>query len=109
MQPQGHVQILTNIIDFNMSIQEAGDAPRWRHSGSTSPTDDQDEYLRDGGQVNMESAIPYQTIRDLMLMGHDIQYSTGGYGGYQAIRYDPERGLYIGASESRKDGHAVGY
>lgn len=109
MQPQGHVQILTNIIDFGMSVQEAGDAARWRHSGSSSPTDDHDTYLRDGGEVNMESAISYQTIRELMLMGHDIQYSTGGYGGYQAIRYDPERGIYIGASESRKDGHAVGY
>ncbi len=109
MQPQGHVQVLTNIIDFGMNLQEAGDAARWRHSGSSSPTDGHNATLRNGGTVNMESGVPYQTIRDLMLKGHDIQYNVGGYGGYQAIRYDPERGIYIGASESRKDGHAVGY
>ncbi|MDR8390650.1 gamma-glutamyltransferase [Aliifodinibius sp. S!AR15-10] len=109
MQPQGHVQILTNIIDFGMNAQEAGDAARWRHSGSTQPTDAADKVLQDGGTVNLESGYPWDLIRGLMLRGHDVEYSTGGYGGYQAIMYDSENGVYYGASESRKDGHAAGY
>lgn len=109
MQPQGHVQILTNMIDFGMNLQEAGDAARWRHTGSSQPTDSANEYLEDGGTINLESGYPYSTIRDLMKRGHEVEFSTGGYGGYQAIMYDAEHGVYIGASESRKDGHAAGY
>jgi gamma-glutamyltranspeptidase/glutathione hydrolase len=109
MQPQGHVQILTNMIDFGMNLQEAGDAARWRHTGSTQPTDDADEYLQDGGTLSLESGYSYDAIRGLMMRGHDISFDVGGYGGYQAIMWDPEEGVYYGASESRKDGHAVGY
>lgn len=109
MQPQGHAQIITNMIDFGMNIQEAGDAARWRHTGSTQPTDDADDYLQDGGTLNLESGYDYQTIRELMMRGHDVAYDVGSYGGYQAIMWDPEEGVYYGASESRKDGHAVGY
>ncbi len=109
MQPQGHVQILTNIIDFGLNLQEAGDNPRWRHTGSTQPTDSADDFLRGGGTVNLESGIPYSVVRELIGMGHEIGYGIGGYGGYQAIMWDPERGVYTGASESRKDGHAAGY
>ena len=106
MQPQGHTQILVNMIDFGMSLQEAGDAPRIRHSGSSQPTG---EEMKDGGVVNLESGFDYSVIRDLMSKGHLIQFSKGGYGGYQAILYDLEHDVYYGASESRKDGQAAGY
>ncbi len=109
MQPQGHVQIITNIIDFGMNVQEAGDAARWRHTGSTQPTDGADEYLEDGGTLNLESGVTYDVIRELIHKGHEVSFDVGGYGGYQAIMIDPETGVYYGASESRKDGQAAGY
>ncbi len=105
-QPQGHVQILINIIDFGMNLQEAGDAPRIAHHGSSTPTG---QPARGRGTVTLESGFSYETIRRLMRMGHDVGFDLGGYGGYQAIMYDAERGVYIGASESRKDGQAAGY
>ena len=106
MQPQGHAQIVVNMVDFGMNLQEAGDAPRIRHSGSSQPTGSK---MSDGGTVNLESGIPYESIRELVRMGHRVQYTVGGYGGYQAIARDPESGVYYGASESRKDGQAAGY
>lgn len=106
MQPQGHVQVLVNMIDFGMNLQEAGDAPRIRHLGSSQPTGSE---MRNGGYINAESGIPYETIRELGKMGHDIRYGVGGFGGYQAIKYDSENDVYYGASESRKDGMAAGY
>ncbi|HGY56539.1 MAG TPA: gamma-glutamyltransferase [Caldithrix abyssi] len=106
MQPQGHVQILVNIIDFDMNIQEAGDAPRIRHDGSSQPTG---ETMTDGGLVNLESGFSYDVVRQLMHRGHRVKFSNGGYGGYQAIMYDPVHKVYYGASESRKDGQAAGY
>ncbi|MFA9372404.1 MAG: gamma-glutamyltransferase [Labilibaculum antarcticum] len=106
MQPQGHAQIVVNLIDFKMNLQEAGDAARIRHDGSSQPTGGK---MTDGGWVNLESEIPYQSIRELMEKGHKIKYDMGGYGGYQAILFDEERGVYFGASESRKDGQAAGY
>ncbi len=106
MQPQGHVQVLTNLIDFGMGLQEAGDAPRIRHTGSSQPTG---EKMTDGGWLNMESGFSYQTIRALMKKGHRIRFSVGGYGGYQAILWDGTQKVYYGASESRKDGQAAGY
>jgi gamma-glutamyltranspeptidase/glutathione hydrolase len=105
-QPQGHVQILVNIIDFGMSLQEAGDAPRVLHEGSSEPTG---ERMTDGGRVYVESGIPYETVRALMEMGHDVGFNLGSYGGYQAIGWDPAQKVYYGASESRKDGQAAGY
>lgn len=106
MQPQGHAQIVVNMIDFGMNLQEAGDAPRIRHGGSSQPTG---EKMTDGGVVNLESGIPYESVRELVRRGHNVQYSLGGYGGYQAILWDEENGVYFGASESRKDGQAAGY
>ncbi len=106
MQPQGHVQILVNIIDFGMNLQEAGDAPRIRHAGSSQPTGGK---MTDGGVVYMESGFDYEVIRELRRRGHRIAWSIGGYGGYQAIMFDAKNGVYIGASESRKDGQAAGY
>jgi gamma-glutamyltranspeptidase/glutathione hydrolase len=106
MQPQGHAQIVVNLIDFGMGLQEAGDAPRIHHSGSSEPTG---EAMAGGGIVNLETGFDYEVIRDLMTRGHKIQYAHGPYGGYQAIMKHPEYGVYVGASESRKDGQAAGY
>jgi gamma-glutamyltranspeptidase / glutathione hydrolase len=106
MQPQGHVQVLINMIDFGMNLQEAGDAPRIQHIGSSEPTG---EKMTDGGWVELEEGFDYETIRELMKMGHRVKWGFGGYGGYQAILYCPVRKVYFGASESRKDGQAAGY
>ncbi|HSA04705.1 MAG TPA: gamma-glutamyltransferase [Tenuifilaceae bacterium] len=106
MQPQGHAQIVVNLIDFGMNLQEAGDAPRVQHEGSSEPTD---ERMTDGGTVYLESGFDYQQIRKLLEKGHKVSYSLDGYGGYQAIMFDAKNGVYIGASESRKDGQAAGY
>jgi gamma-glutamyltranspeptidase/glutathione hydrolase len=108
MQPQGHVQIVMNLVDFGMNLQEAGDAPRIHHDGSTDPAG-QIVEMRDGGVLNLETGFPYETIRELMRRGHRIQFADGPYGGYQAIARDNDNGVYIGASESRKDGQAAGY
>jgi gamma-glutamyltranspeptidase / glutathione hydrolase len=106
VQPQGQVQIIVNLIDFGMNLQEAGDAPRIQHFGSSDPTGDK---MIDGGWVALESGFQYEVIRELMKMGHKIGYDVGGYGGYQAIMLDPVNHVYFGASESRKDGQAAGY
>lgn len=105
-QPQGHAQIVMNMVDYGMNVQEAGDAPRWDHSGGSSPVTGPST---DKGEVHVESGIPYETVRGLMGRGHKVGFARGIYGGYQAIYRDPETGFYHGASESRKDGQAVGY
>ena len=106
MQPQGHVQILANIIDFGMNLQEAGDAPRFRHFGSSTPTG---STMRDGGELALESGISVEVQRHLVEKGHRLHSVVGSYGGYQAILYDARNNAYRGASESRKDGMAAGY
>ncbi len=106
MQPQGHVQILCNVIDFGMNLQEAGDAARFHHTGSSSPTG---ALMTDGGVLHLESEIPMEVRRALARLGHRLKFASGPFGGYQAIGYDTERDVYVGASESRKDGQAAGY
>ena len=106
MQPQGHAQIIMNLVDFDMNLQEAGDAARWQHFGSTDYNVPQ---MVDGGYVAMENGIPAEAKQELQVRRHDLRIDIGGYGGYQAIRWDAENKVCIGASESRKDGHAVGY
>lgn len=106
MQPQGHAQIVVNLIDFDMNLQEAGDAPRIQHGGSSQPTG---EIMIDGGILYLETGFDYEVIRELSKMGHKIQFNIGGYGGYQAIMWDDANKVYFGASESRKDGQAAGY
>ena len=108
MQPQGHVQVLTNQIDFGLNVQEAGDASRWHHEGDNEPTG---EKMENGGYVEVESGIPYESVRELRKKGHDVRFDVGGYGGYQAIKVEMHGGrrVYVGASESRKDGMAAGY
>ncbi len=106
MQPQGHVQVLVNLIDFGMNLQEAGDAPRARHDGSSEPTG---EKMTDGGTVALEVGISSDTVRALEARGHKVKVGNDGdFGGYQAILRNAE-GVYFGASESRKDGAAQGY
>jgi len=109
MQPQGHVQVLTNQIDFGLNVQEAGDASRWQHEGDNEPTGE--KMTGSGGYVEVESGIPYETVRELRKKGHDVRFDVGGYGGYQAIKVEMHDGqrVYVGASESRKDGMAAGY
>ncbi len=106
MQPQGHVQIVVNLVDFGMNLQEAGDAPRIYHVKSSEPTG---ERMTDGGLVYLESGFPMETVRELIKMGHKVGSTVGGFGGYQAIRRDAETGVLYGASESRKDGMAAGW
>jgi gamma-glutamyltranspeptidase / glutathione hydrolase len=106
MQPQGHVQILVNLIDYGLGLQEAGDAARWQHDGST---DYDHPKMTDGGCVYLESGIPWDVVAELKRRGHDIRTDLGGFGGYQAILWDAKNHTYLGASESRKDGQAAGY
>lgn len=103
-QPQAHAQIIINIIDFDLNLQEAGDAPRIVHSGSSQPTG---ESMINGGYLSLESSFKDIIIEELKNKGHVIEYQKGIFGGYQAIMY--KDGVYYGASESRKDGHAVGF
>jgi len=105
-QPQGHVQILMNVIDFGMNLQEAGDAPRILHSGSSEPTG---ERMTTGGTVALEGSFPDELADQLRQRGHVLKAVRGEFGGYQGIMYDAGRGIYLGASESRKDGMAAGY
>ncbi|GAB4571157.1 MAG: gamma-glutamyltransferase [Rhodothalassiaceae bacterium] len=108
MQPQGHVQIIVNILDFGMNVQEAGDAARFHHDGSTEPFLVGHE-MTDGGVLEVESGVP-EAVRDaLAARGHKVRVTSGPFGGYQAIWRDPETGVYHGASEMRKDGMAIGY
>lgn len=104
MQPQGHAQVLVNIIDFGMNLQEAGDAARWRHFGGSEVT---------GGKtpegLELESGIDAAVRAELTRRGHRTTDGTGGFGGYQAIMRDPVTGTYWGATEMRKDGAAIGY
>ena len=106
MQPQGHVQIIVNLIDFKMNLQEAGDAPRMHHINSSEPTG---EMMLDGGILLLEDGFRWEEIRGLLEKGHTIQWDLGGYGGYQAIMWDEKNRVWYGASESRKDGQAAGY
>ena len=106
MQAQGHAQVLCNMIDFGMDVQEAGDAPRFRHVGSSDPTG---VRAKDGGSVALESAIGPDVRRALGALGHRLTETRGGFGGYQAIRIDTEKQILIGGSDPRKDGAAMGY
>jgi gamma-glutamyltranspeptidase/glutathione hydrolase len=108
MQPQGHVEIVLNLVDFEMGLQEAGDAPRIHHVGSTEPTGE--GAKPDGGEVQLESGFPAETVRELVDRGHKITAAPASeFGGYQAIWYDAAKDVYFGATESRKDGVALGY
>ncbi|MDH5240253.1 MAG: gamma-glutamyltransferase [Gammaproteobacteria bacterium] len=106
MQPQGHAQVVVNMVDFGMNLQEAGDAARINHDGSSEPTG---TTMTDGGVVHLESQFSRETRDALEAMGHTLGASDGSFGGYQAIMWDDAEGVYYGASEVRKDGQAAGY
>ncbi|HEY4123881.1 MAG TPA: gamma-glutamyltransferase [Rhizomicrobium sp.] len=106
MQPQGHVQVLTDIIDFGMNVQEADDAARWYHMGGSEVTGEPGKGI---GSVEMESGFDPAVKDELAKRGYTIKPGTGGFGGYQAIMWDAKNKVYWGASEMRKDGSAIGY
>ncbi|HYV07442.1 MAG TPA: gamma-glutamyltransferase [Blastocatellia bacterium] len=96
IQPQGHVQVLTNFIDLGMNLQQAIEAPRFR-------------YLS-GRQVLMEDEMTGTVISRLIERGHQRANGAGlSMGGGQAIMIDPAEGTLMGASDPRKDGMALGY
>jgi gamma-glutamyltranspeptidase / glutathione hydrolase len=108
MQPQGHVQVLVNLIDFGLNVQAAGDLARIRHEGSATPTGLPE--AEHGGMVFLESGFPAETVEKLKALGHQVTVgSAGSFGGYQGILIDWEQGVLHGASDPRKDGAAVGY
>ncbi|MEM9178388.1 MAG: gamma-glutamyltransferase, partial [Pseudomonadota bacterium] len=111
MQPQGHVQVILNLIDFDMGLQEAGDAARWEHRGGCEPTDglNGDACETDMGTVHLESGIPVEARAELERRGHTVECCRANGGGYQAIMRDFESGAWIAATEMRKDGNADGY
>jgi gamma-glutamyltranspeptidase/glutathione hydrolase len=107
MQPQGHAQVIVNLFDFGMNLQEAGDAIRFHHSGSSEPTG---TVMKDGGVLHIEDGLPAAVLEELARRGHVLKPEpVGAYGGYQAIWRDPATGVYTGATEKRKDGCALGY
>jgi gamma-glutamyltranspeptidase/glutathione hydrolase len=103
MQPQGHVQIVVNIVDYGMDIQQAGDAARFLHQGGRQPTGVHED---DPGTLYLEPGVSEQTVEQLRSMGHRVEIDATGvrFGGYQAIAVDPDTGVYAGATEMRKDG-----
>ena len=107
MQPQGHAQVIVDLVDFGMNLQEAGDAIRFHHTGSTEPTGTR---MTDGGVLHIEDGLPAAVLDELKRRGHRIESEpVGAYGGYQAIWRDPVTRVYCGATEKRKDGCALGY
>jgi gamma-glutamyltranspeptidase/glutathione hydrolase len=106
MQPQGHVQVLVNLIDFGMNAQAAGDAPRVQHVGSATPTG----KAADGkGKVLAESGFADAVLDKLRAKGHTVERGEGGFGGYQGILIRWDEGVLEAGSESRNDGAAAGY
>lgn len=107
MQPQGHAQVMVNLVDFGMNLQEAGDAVRYHHTDSSEPTG---TVMTDGGVLHIEDGLPAAVLDELKRRGHVLKPEpVGAYGGYQAIWRDPVTGIYSGATEKRKDGCAAGY
>ena len=107
MQPQGHAQVLMNMLDFNLSIQQAGDQPRAQHFGSSTPWGG---VMKAGGTIGLEAGIRADVAEQLSEMGHVIsETGSGMYGGYQAIWREDEPLRYFAGTDPRKDGCAVGY
>ena len=107
MQPQGHVQVLVNLLDFGMGVQAAGDAPRVEHVGSATPTGKPEDER--GGSIQAEAGIPDAVVKELEARGHVVKRVKVNGGGFQGVRIDPKTGVLHGGTESRKDGAAVGY
>ena len=106
MQPQGQAQIITNLVDFGLDLQEAGDSPRWHHEGGREPTGEDAGPAR--ACCNLETGVPAATQEALAGDRLEARRPThGGYGGYEAIQRHP--GRYAAATEMRKDGTALAY
>jgi len=105
MQPQGHVQIIVNLVDYGLDLQAAGDAARYRFYGGAEPTGDEPDGV---GFVATENGIPPAVRAELERRGHRLRPADGSFGGYQAIMRHPN-GVYEAATEMRKDGTAGGY
>ena len=106
MQPQGHVQILCNLIDFGMNVQQAGEAPRMEHLYSASP---KGNPARGSGEVEVERGFTEEMLLELRRRGHVIKFAAKNGGGYQGILIDPHTNTLQGGTEPRKDGLAIGY
>lgn len=107
MQPQGHVQVLVNLIDFGLNVQAAGEAARVEHVGSATPTGKPESPP--GGTIQAEPGLPDEVVKELARRGHKVERVRVNGGGYQGILIDPATGVLHGGSEARKDGMAVGY
>jgi gamma-glutamyltranspeptidase/glutathione hydrolase len=106
-QPQMHAWITSNLVDFGMGLQAAGDAPRLVHRGSSEPTG---ERMLDGGRVALESGLAdWELVRAVVRRGHKVDWVDGDFGGYQAVARDLEHGTWQAASECRKDGQALAF
>jgi len=105
-QPQGHAQVLMNIIDYGMSPQQAGEHPRVAHFESSTPTG---YRSKDGGSVGLERFIPENVKQTLSEMGHKIRDNVDAFGGYQGIWRQEKPLRYFGGTDPRKDGCAIGY
>lgn len=109
MQPQGQAQIVINMTDYGLGPQEAGDAPRWQHYGSSEPTGQPAEGV---GVLHLESGVPAETRRGLEAMGWTLGAPDGGFGGYQNVvrQINADGGwTYGAATEMRKDGLALAW
>lgn len=106
-QPQGHAQVLMNMVDFGFSIQQAGEQPRAYHSGSSEPSGSK---MITGGKVSLEKGFDPSVAEALKAMGHDVaSVNNGMYGGYQAIWREDDPMRYLGGTDPRKDGCAIGH
>ncbi|WP_145185469.1 gamma-glutamyltransferase family protein [Planctomycetes bacterium Pla163] len=117
-QPQAHAQVLSNLVDFGLDLQAAGDVPRWVHLGEASPTDTPAGGGIEGvGELVLETGIDAEVARGLEARGHrvraDAQRRSGHFGGYQAVARssttESSKRVYSGGSDVRKDGNAAGF
>jgi gamma-glutamyltranspeptidase/glutathione hydrolase len=106
MQPQGHVQVLVNLLDFGMDVYAAGAAPRVEHFYSATPTG---RLAHGSGTVEAEPGVPEATVAELERRGHHVVRIRKNGGGYEGILIDPATNRLHGASEPRRDGVAEGY
>lgn len=95
MQPQGHLQVLTRVVDHGQNPQAALDAPRWQ--------------ILDDGAIGVEAAMAPEIKAELSLRGHDLRTLDPAWFGGGQIVCRVEGGAYLAASEPRKDGHAAGF
>jgi gamma-glutamyltranspeptidase/glutathione hydrolase len=109
MQPQGHFQMLVNLVDLGMTPQAALDAPRWALAGPDSGMGAQEP----GGLVLIEEGWDFAALAALARRGHRLHavdgFERGAFGGGQIIQRNPASGVLIGGSDPRKDGCAVGW